>query len=131
MLLPVDLTHPGKFKESFIVKVVLNAQMVTVPMRRRQREVGLRNTANRKEQKNLTYKIKGSPGKVVPFIHINTIPLVGYDLIEEGLVFRSAFVRPLQKQEENQNEKVTLNNCSTLSSNQFDSKQQKQRPGQI
>ena len=35
------------------------------------------------------------PGKVVPFVNVNAISLVGYNLIEEGFLFLSTFVRPL------------------------------------
>ena len=35
------------------------------------------------------------PGKVVPFVNIDAVSLVGYNLIKEGFLFLSPFVRPL------------------------------------
>lgn len=41
--------------------------------------------------------MKNPPGKVVPLVHINAISFVGHNFIEEGLVFWTAFIRPLSR----------------------------------
>ena len=36
-----------------------------------------------------------SPGEVVPLVHVDAVPFVGHNLIEEGLLLWSALIWPL------------------------------------
>lgn len=84
-----ELAHAGKLDEAVKVEVVADAQVVAVPAGQ---TAVLEYCASRAED---TREKLGPPGKVVPLVHVNAVPFVGHNLVEEGLVFRATLVRPL------------------------------------
>lgn len=88
-LLAAELTHSGKPDAAVVVKVVVDAQMVAVPAEEAP-SLG-------RCSKSTTGGTGRShpPGKVVPLVHVDAVCFVGHDLIEEGLLFGTTFIRPL------------------------------------